>query len=328
MEQYLLAIVASVSATVAATVYLVPFTAKRLGLIGVDIHKPHRPRVPEAGGVGLLAGLLAGFLTAYALTGSTVFLVLILTALGAWMVGFIDDLVRLDAISKPAMTIAASLPILAFNVYTPHLLLPLVGEFRLTIVYPLIVILLVTVSANMFNMVDVLNGSMVFSALVVLSFTALAAAILGRATSDSILAWLIVVSVLATYSLFNFYPARVFNGDSGSLMVGAIAASLSILLRVEAFYVLAALPLVLNGFQILASVGGLRERREMPRPTRLRSHCIEASPDPRAPITLVQLVTLKNCLSEVEVVAAIVALIVVSGLAMLGVLALHLLLAG
>ncbi len=301
---------------------LAPRLAGRLGLVGVDVHKPDRPRVPEAGGVALLVGVAGGYTVLWLAEGWPGYAALALTAATAWLVGFIDDLVRLDAISKPLLTLVAGLPLLAAGAYEPYLHIPFAGEFRLTVVYPALVLAGVMVSSNMFNMIDVLNGSMVLPALVILSGMAAATALL-QGPEGQLAPLLVAIAALAGYAPFNVYPARLFNGDQGSLLVGALVAALAVVTGLEAFAVIASLPLVLNGFQILASAGGLRERGEMPRPTRFDESrvCIEASDDDRAPVTLVQLATLRHCVCEPTIVAAVALLTLVSTLLALATLA-------
>jgi UDP-N-acetylglucosamine--dolichyl-phosphate N-acetylglucosaminephosphotransferase len=297
---------------------VVPRVSRVLGLLGVDVHKPTKPVVPEAGGLAILAGLLTGYMLLVVLdpTRSGIYTALALTAVTAWLVGLVDDLVKLDAVSKPLLSSIAAMPLIAMGVYTPYLHIPLAGDYRLTIVYPALIIVGVTVSANMFNMIDVLNGSMVLSAMTILVGLTIVHTLLFGGDLGELAALVLATTVLASYLPFNIYPARMFNGDQGSLMVGALVAALAIVYRVEAYYVIASLPLVLNGFQILASIRGLREHSEIVRPTRVvdGEGCIEASRDPRAPITLVQLITVRNCLCEPSIVAGIAILVGISSL--------------
>lgn len=287
--------------------FLVPWLARRYRLYGVDVNKPWKPSVPETGGTALLAGVLASSAIIAVHFSWKVGLGLALASLWLWAVGFIDDRFKLNPIVKPLLTFAAAVPILLLHLYTPRPILPFVGVTRLTIVYPYLLALGVGVSANMFNMIDGYNGFMAGSALVVVSGMIMAALVrtyYGAPVDPAGIAAAMAIAVLlALHLAYNWYPAKVFNGDSGSLLVGGYLMIVAILLRLEAIYIIATMPLILNGFSIIVSVKGFRERREIPRPTSV-DECgrVRARTDPRAPITLVRLLTAQEPLTELEIV--------------------------
>jgi len=288
---------------------LAPRLARRYGLYGVDVNKPWKPRVPETGGVALLAGVLASSATIAAYFSWKAGLGLALASAWLWTVGFIDDRFKLNPIVKPLLTFAAAVPILLLHLYTPRPILPFVGMTRLTIVYPYLLALGVGVSANMFNMIDGFNGLMAGSALIVVLGMIIAALVrmcYGVQVDPVGFAAAVAIAVLlALHLVYNWYPAKVFNGDSGSLLVGGYLMIVAVLLKLEAIYIIATMPLILNGFSIIVSVKGFRERREMPRPT-IVDECglVRARADSRAPITLVRLLTARESLTELEIVVS------------------------
>ena len=302
----------ALAATVAGYVgerFLVPWLARRYKLYGVDVNKPWKPCVPETGGIAILAGVLASSAIIAAYFSWEVGLGLTLASLWLWTVGFIDDRFKLDPVVKPLLTFVAAVPILLLHLYTPRPTLPFVGMTRLTIVYPYLLALGVGVSANMFNMIDGYNGLMAGSALIVtlgMIVAALVKACCGAPVDTAGIAAAAAIAVLlALHLAYNWYPAKVLNGDSGSLLVGGYLMIVAILLGLEAVYIIATMPLILNGFSIIVSVKGFRERREMPRPT-IVDECgrVKARTDPRAPITLVRLLTAQEPLNELEIVVS------------------------
>ena len=291
---------------------LVPRLAGCYGLYGVDVHKPWRPRVPETGGVALLAGLLAS-LAPLLLVDPRGAAALLLAGLWLWLLGLLDDRFRLDPVSKPLLSAGAALPLLALGVASGYTRLPFIGWVRMSIVYPFLLVAGMSISSNMFNMVDCLNGMMASAGLIV-GWSMLAAALIaGHAPAPWIAGLAGMVAVLGVHLYYNWYPARVFNGDSGSLLVGGVLLAYAVYLHLEYVFIAASLPLVLNGFTILSSIRGFRERREIPRPTSVTGEgLIVARRDPSAPITLIRLLTLRRGLREDEVVKAFIIVMVFS----------------
>jgi UDP-N-acetylglucosamine--dolichyl-phosphate N-acetylglucosaminephosphotransferase len=119
---------------------------------------------------------------------------------------------------------------------------------------------------------------------------------------------------MLAYYYFNRYPSRVFGGDTGSLSVGAALGALAIFGRIEAVTIVALIPQIMNSFYGLASVRGLRERREiLQRPTQLLENgLLQASPERSAPVTLARLILAAGPLEEREVVKMMVYLTCIS----------------
>ena len=133
--------------------------------------------------------------------------------------------------------------------------------------------------------------------------------------------WLSVISLCMVASLISFYiynkhPAKVFGGDSGSLTIGAAYGLLACLGQIEFIVVVALLPQIQNSFSILSSVKGLRERRQMSRPTRLREDgLLETTEVPDAPVTLTRLILgALGPLSEKNIVRVFGLLSILSGI--------------
>jgi UDP-N-acetylglucosamine--dolichyl-phosphate N-acetylglucosaminephosphotransferase len=119
--------------------------------------------------------------------------------------------------------------------------------------------------------------------------------------------------MLAFY-YFNRFPAKIFGGDTGSLAVGAALGALSILGRIETVMIVALIPQIMNAFYGLASVRGLRERREIrQRPIRLLNDgLLEANTEKGAPVTIARLILAGGPLSEKDVVRGMIGLTLAS----------------
>jgi UDP-N-acetylglucosamine--dolichyl-phosphate N-acetylglucosaminephosphotransferase len=207
----------------------------------------------------------------------------------------------------------ASLPLLLLGVYVPKPVLPIVGETRLTVVYPLLVLAGIPVAANAVNMIDVVNGVVssigVVVGLVIAAFKALEGDMPG-----AIVGLVVSMSSLGFW-LLHRYPSKILPGDSGSLALGAMLASIAFAYRAEMVVIVALLPQALNGFFILSSVKKIVEHREIrSRPTVVRNGLISASCDPKAPITLLRMLATARPITEIEAGRSILVLQLYSGL--------------
>ena len=287
---------------------------KRRGIVGTDVHKPDKPKVPEMCGLAVIAGVtVAGLLSSALLDRHSREIAAFLgTVLIAGAIGVIDDLRPLSPRLKPILTAVAAAPILLLATYNPHPVFPLIGTLRLTILYPFLILLAIAVPANAVNMLDVFNGSMSGTLSIVTLGLGLVLALSGNATATS-LALALFGSLLAFY-LFNRYPARVFGGDAGSLAVGAAVGALSVIGSIEAVTIAALAPYIMNAFYGLASIGRLYERREIKsRPVRLRSDgMLEATTDRNAPVTLTRLILAEGPMREQQIVRTMLLLTALS----------------
>ena len=310
-----MAFTASVTAFVVTYLTIPPLAAllKRRSIVGIDIHKLDRPKIPEMCGFSVIAGIAAGMLSLELLGGlSREIVAFLATVLIAGAIGAIDDIRPLGPKLKPALTALAAIPILLLGTYNPHPVFPLVGAFRLTIIYPVLILFAIAVPANAVNMLDVFNGSMSGTLTIVSLTLAVVLAVSGKTTAVG-LALALFGSLLAFY-LFNRYPARVFGGDTGSLAVGAAVGALAVIGRIELVTIVAIAPYIMNSFYGLASIGRLYERREIkPRPVKLRSDgMLEATTDKRAPVTLTRLILAEGPMREQQIVRVMLLLTVLS----------------
>ena len=297
----------------ALTYVLTPIIASktaRSGIVGIDVHKLDKRKVPEMGGLSIVIGLAASTIISMIIfpEHTAKFIAFLLTVLIAGFVGVRDDIKPLNPKLKPLLTAAASIPILLLGVFYPRPSLPFIGRTRLTIVYPLLIPFAVAVPANAVNMMNPFNGVMTGTCSVISLVLAISMMIAGR-TEDAILAAALLGCLLA-FHRFNKYPARVFSGDTGDLSVGAALGALAIIGRVEVAAVVAMIPHIVNAFYLLSTLGGLYERRQISnRPTRvLPDGRIEATDDRHAPVTLTRMILAQGPLREPEIVSIMIVL--------------------
>jgi len=289
---------------------------RSLNHVRPDVHKPGRPMVPYSGGVAIYASSVP-FLIALALLDSALAVrayALVVAISIAFAVGLVDDFKVLSGRTKTLLSLLTVLPLLAAHVAQPaHVqlgrpLVPLLGRLRLTIVYWILLPLVAAGPANVVNMLDVLNGVMPATSLAAASALAVSALLIDPRGA---LLLLPLVGALAGYLPYNRWPARVLNGDSGSLMVGAYIGAAAALLHLEFLAAVALIPHILNGALVITSVRGFKEHRQMrERPVVVREdYKLAPSTSPTAPVSLVRLIlAVDGPLEERQVAPRLIAL--------------------
>ncbi len=286
---------------------LIPFLRKH-GIVGIDVHKPDRPEIPEMGGISILLGVIISLIIAILILGFNVRIIAFLvTGFLAGFIGLIDDLFVLRAKVKTLLTVLAFIPIVVFALAFPGEIvlgrpeLPFIGRLRLTIVYWFLLPFAIAVPANAVNMMDTFNGVMSGCSLLASFSLFISSIILGRFDA-AIMSIALFGSLLAFY-WYNRYPARIFSGDVGSLFVGACIGAISVIGRLEIIGVTVLMPFIMNAFHSLRSLGGLFERREIKeRPTIVRDGVLYANLNRGAPSTLANLFLRKGPASELELI--------------------------
>ncbi|MDE1853185.1 MAG: hypothetical protein KGI38_05480 [Thaumarchaeota archaeon] len=316
-------LVLSLLVPLAVTLAVMPSYLRSLtgrGRVVDDVHKRPPTKVPSPVGPVLLLGMVAGELVAYLAFGSLVPLAVAGAAAVAFSVGIADDLFVLGARTKPLLLLLAAAPLVSLvalepDLYSSSLTLPLLGDTapHFTI-YTVLVIAAFPIVANAFNMMDSFNGQLPSFTLLVSLAVLFGMTLRYFYTSGYSLAHLAsalpLTAVAAGFLVFNRYPSKAFDGDSGSLMLGAMFAALAVTGGIEVAAMIAMVPAILNSFYTLSSVRGFVERRRMgSRPTYIGDDgLIYATSDPSAPTTLVRLILLGGPQSERDLVNSILVL--------------------
>ncbi len=216
---------------------------QRILEIGPRWHKS-KEGTPTMGGVAfIIASVIVGIGGCIYLgieDGITVTLPIIFTlALGVCggLIGCIDDMAKLKRKQNEGLTapqkfilqvIAAALYLLAMTLVcgaTTELYLPFVNiTIDLGIFYYVFAMFLLTGMINSVNLTDGIDGLASSVTLVVGLFFTAAAYMNGLAEPDGALLLLgaLTIGSCAGFLVYNFYPARVFMGDTGSLFLGGL----------------------------------------------------------------------------------------------------------
>jgi UDP-N-acetylmuramyl pentapeptide phosphotransferase/UDP-N-acetylglucosamine-1-phosphate transferase len=266
-----------------------------------DRHKPNNPMVPRPGGPILLLSIITGELILFFITGFYEIIGIIITTSIAFIIGVIDDFKTMPGWFKPAALILASIPLIIFHVNENHLNI-IFGSVYIPLLYIPLVLIAIPLVGNTINSIDVFNG-IVTGFLIITMFPLLASTLLFGKFEVFLIELPFFASLLGFYR-FHKYPSKIFPGDSGTLLMGAIYGSFAIASRSEIIAIIALLPAIMNSFLFLSSVRKIVEHRQIKaRPIILKDdYSLEASKDKSAPITLVRLILLDGPLSEKQIV--------------------------
>lgn len=240
-----LMLMAPLLASFFATLFLVPFwirKAKQIGLMWDDMNKLSKPKIAGSGGIMAVCGFIIGILfyiayVVFILEVRNSHLIEIFALLNVILilagVGLVDDLLGwrhggLSRRSRIILVFFAAVPLMAINAGKSTVALPFLGVVDLGIIYPLLVIPIGVVGATTtFNFLAGFNGLEAGQGIILLSSMALVAYFMGNSWL-SIIALCMIAALLA-FLFYNFYPARVFPGDSLTYAVGGLVAIISIL---------------------------------------------------------------------------------------------------
>jgi UDP-N-acetylglucosamine--dolichyl-phosphate N-acetylglucosaminephosphotransferase len=294
----------------------------RKGIVGIDVHKLSKPRIPEMCGAAIPVTLIL-LSSAYVLIGggnAITMLAFSLVVGSAAIVGAVDDRLKLRGVYKPLLTLLCGLPIIGLGllypnqVYNPTLQVPIFGSFHLPVIYPLSIPVAISVTSNTTNMLDPLNGTMAGGVSIISAALLIGVLITDPAPSTVFLYACLLFSMLGFF-YFNRYPSRAFAGNVGQLSVGAALGALAILGRTEIASIVAMFPQIQNSFFFLSKIKRFTEHRALTaKPTKLLDDGrLAMSSDPKAPLTLVRTLLVGRPAKESEIVSTIFALFLISG---------------
>jgi UDP-N-acetylglucosamine--dolichyl-phosphate N-acetylglucosaminephosphotransferase len=272
-----------------------------------DYHKPGRPPVPRPGGPVLMAGIAVAELMIFALTMNYGVLAILASTAIAFAVGYVDDRRVMPGWFKPAALLLAAVPIVVLGAHGSYLNLVFGSTFIPLLYIPLIFVIM-SVAGNTVNSIDVLNG--VASGVIAIACVPLLAASAIFGNLDVFLAGLPLLFTSLSFFKYHKYPSRIFPGDSGTLLLGAMYGAIAIAGKAEIIGVVALLPAVINSFLFLSSVKRIVEHRQVrARPVAiLDDFRLSPSSEKAAPATLVRLILADGPLSERAVAQKIFAL--------------------
>ena len=236
MREYLLVALAAMVASYLLCVFARELAMRWGAVAQVRDRDVHAIPIPYFGGVAMLGGLGAGLLVAHRLpflgrASPQVFHDAGVVLIGGAMiclVGVLDDLFELDALTKLGGQVVAAGFLVLNHVQLYSLVIPGYGQFSLDPTQAMLFSLILIVgTVNAINFVDGLDG--LASGMVCIG--AVAFFVFSYRLADTNNQTLAMTAALLCAALagaclgflpHNFYPARIFMGDSGSMLLGLV----------------------------------------------------------------------------------------------------------
>jgi len=208
--------------------------AYRVGAIDVpkDSRRVHTVPIPRLGGIAIFIGFMATALTTFEM--DTRMIGVLSGAVIIVIMGYFDDIKPLSAkVKLLVQLLAAGIAMyggVKMNILTNPL--SLISDTAAPVIplgnwaYPLTVIWIVGVT-NAINLIDGLDGL----AAGVSTISALTLAVVASFTGDGYIAIMAAALAGATIGFlpYNFNPAKIFMGDTGSLLLGYMLAVISVM---------------------------------------------------------------------------------------------------
>ncbi|MFF5857142.1 MraY family glycosyltransferase [Streptomyces sp. NPDC012751] len=238
MREYLLTLCIT-----AAVTYLLTGPVRKFAIVAgampeIRARDVHREPTPRLGGIAMFFGLCAGLLVADHLTNlSEVFTksneprALLSGAALIWLIGVLDDKFEIDALIKLGGQMIAAGVMVMQGLTILWLPIPGVGNVALTQWQgTLLTVALVVITINAVNFVDGLDGlaaGMVCIAAAAFFLYAYRVWVSYgiEAAAPATLFAAILMGMCLGFLPHNMHPARIFMGDSGSMLIGLVLAA-------------------------------------------------------------------------------------------------------
>jgi len=302
---------------------LTPYVKKlafRLGAVDKpDARKVHHVIMPRLGGLAIYIGFMVAVLTCMNITKDVVGILLGGTII--LLVGIFDDIYQLSARVKLLGQIAAAMVLILFDIRIEWLNNPMGGYFYLDYLSIPLTVFWVVSFTNVVNLMDGLDG--------------LAAGVSAIASVTIILVALqqgfypvaIITAALAGGTIgfmrYNFNPATIFMGDTGSLFIGYMLAAISIFGAVKSAATIALIvPAIALGLPIMDTAFAIARRYINGKPIfqpdkgHLHHRLLALGFSQRQAVMLMYLISAGLCLSavlftEIDGIYAILLLVII-----------------
>ena len=192
-----------------------------------DERKVHKVVIPTLGGLGIFAGFIIGLLMGVPPNFATEIQYFAAASIVVFFLGMKDDILILSASKKFIGQLIAAGILIKFGGIKITNMQGFLGFYELphmaSIVLSVFTIIVITNSFNLIDGIDGLAGSLGFLTTIIFGsyfyyIGQTAAAVMAFALAGSIISFLI----------YNFSPAKIFMGDTGSLLLGLINSILVI----------------------------------------------------------------------------------------------------
>ena len=190
-----------------------------------DERKIHKAHIPSLGGIGIFSGFMLACLIAIHLKLATEFQYFFAAALVMFFLGVKDDILIISPIKKFLGQVIATFLIVNKGGIQIKSMYGFLGMNELPDMFSLFLtyftILVIINSFNLIDGIDGLAGTLGIIATSFFGFYFLKADMVAYSVFSFSMA-----GSLAAFLIFNFHPAKIFMGDTGSMLIGLVNAIL------------------------------------------------------------------------------------------------------
>lgn len=230
---------------------LVKVLAKKVGAMDVpkDERRMHHVPIPRMGGLAIFLGFMVSVLIFQKLSVSTELQGILLGAVIIVILGVMDDILTLPALPKFCVQIAAAIIVVLYGCRIEHFMGFALPDW---LSYPVTVIWIVAIT-NAINFIDGLDGLAAGVSAISAGTMLIVALLLVPDPTAMICAVLLAALVGACVGFipYNFNPATIFMGDTGSTFLGFMLACISVFGLFKTYAVISfAVPFLVLGLPI------------------------------------------------------------------------------
>ena len=231
------------------TCLLIPWfisKARKRNIVGVDLHKKDKPLVPSLGGLAVFFGILSSLTLAgyFSFPDDRKLLGLILASTLGLVIGLLDDILVLDKKILVLSTWFTGLPIAIYRIGIPVIYATPFGPLNLDPYFWFLVPFIFAYFTNAVNIYAGFNGLEAGLGFVTSVSLGICAVIYGSYESAFLLFSL--SGALLAFLKYNWYPAKIFPGNSGTYLIGSVFAATVIAGTLKTVGLIATFPYFIN----------------------------------------------------------------------------------
>lgn len=313
-----------------ATVPILIRGFRRAGIVGIDVNKREKPKIPYLGGLSIIFGfsvailLMSGigenFNFNFNLDPSVAFMIVSVPIISGF-IGIIDDFKSIPRMVKAVVMIIPAVPVIILHSGLPVIFLPFQMTIDLTNVSWLYWFVLVPIgitgASNAIGMTDIHNG-LATGEVIIASFFLLIISYIMSANEIAILIFGALIGSSIAFFIFNKYPSKIFLGDTGSLTLGALIALGAIIGSIEFYGVICIVPTFYElGATVYYRFKGIERREACINPVILDDGRLKP-PEGAERYTLFYYLLSKKSMKEKKLVYTVLVLYVICGMIALG----------
>ena len=275
---FVLSVIISFAVSFLTTRFIIPkLKSKKVGQtileIGPRWHK-NKEGTPTMGGIAfiftfVLSTAVFGTLAMYfsGFSGVKKYLITAVMILLYGLIGIIDDWLKLFKKKNEGLSVgqkyllqllvaAAFLFAMSTSGYiTTSLYIPFVNtSVELSWFYYVFAAVLITGVVNAVTLTDGIDGLCSGVTLIVAIFFAVASFIIGKECVPSFMISSVIIGILPGFLIYNFYPAKIFMGDTGSLFLGGAVVGLAFLINNPLIIIIAGIIYIIEALSDIIQV--------------------------------------------------------------------------